>query len=315
MRILTIASLLALATACTGSWSDDYFDYGDELGSGVVYTSSRGVAINDAGTDAQIGMYGTTCVADAQTGAVGDDYDFPSSAESVTDAGQIAGSDAVAVVSSEGAHVIVEPGSWTESTVADFPVDAAVDAQIVPDGLVILAEDFDEGCQVTWTGSHASEDLDPAFCSGLNTLAVDPDTGRAIVGNEFGVVSVTPGEGATPLADSGDLIAQDRYAGLTYIAQTGESWVMGVEADGSVRWEVDLSGSVLSLSDLGWRESAVALVNTDGSSEVVRIDAETGDMSLLEELPLGAREVVTSDDGRTFAVIRPNEVRFGEFDF
>jgi len=305
MRWTLAGALAMLATGCAQlslPFSTD----------GILQTATRGVVIHDDGTRANAGMYGTTCEVDAHTGAVGADHDYPGVDEEVQDIDRYDGIDMVLVTSELGVHVTpADALYWEREEHIDRPY--VLEARLVDDEVVALVDDPEEGCTVEWLHDGVAVDVDPGLCQVDPQVSGDPTLGGVYVAGGEGVFQVDQA-GSTQVDAAADLAVYDTFADVLYVARLGETWVRGLESDGDLLWETDLGYPVLSIDDMGWREAAAVLVETESGDQVYALDAYTGEATLETETPSGAEQIVVARNGRDYALVLPEAVHFRAFE-
>jgi len=272
--------------------------------------NTRGVALSHDGVDSIIGMFGTTCRVAVRDASIGADYDFPTETEVVNDNSQMFGENAVLVVSDYGAHVTFPDRTWDFST-QDYGDPGTLEGRIWSDGVVLLSDTADAGCQLKWSdGTHVSSvSLSAGMCASPS-LTVDHATGTAYVADGSDVVTASP-DGATLIAHNADMVVWDDDAQVLYTAQKGDSMLYGLEPDGSLRWSADLGDSITSFDAMGGLDqSAVMLANRGGTGSLVTVDAFSGEVTSSLTTPAAANQVVLSDNGRSMALVLPGDVHF-----
>ena len=125
--------------------------------------------------------------------------------------------------------------------------------------------------------------------------------------------TVTP-DSVEVLDDEADLVVWDGFAGVLVTAHTGETWVRGQDENGVEIWETNVLDPVVSLDDMGWRESIAVMVVTETGNGIWVLDSNTGEGEVEIETPTGGEDLVASDNGRNIAVVTEEEVHFMEFE-
>lgn len=299
MRAVWCGVLALAAAGCAREAVD--FEHTSEL-----EVNTRGMAIHPNGDAAQVSMYGTTCRVEVESGAIGQDYDYPSDMEEVQDAGALAGELAVLVVSPEGVHVSYPDRGWdwTAETV-DLP--DTVEARITEDGVAALSS----ACEVSWVGGPGR---DPVAIDSLSDcseagFAAGP-AGSAFVGGASEVVRVVDGN-AVGLGIAGELVAWDVTADLLYVAVRGGDALHGVEADGSLRWSVPVDGAIVDVTAMGGLGSAAVMVDrANGTGELVVVDGFTGAITSDLPTPSAATGLRSSASGEVLAMVLPRAIHF-----
>lgn len=303
LGILGVAGLVAFNTACTESLG---------FGDGVLSSATRGVVIDDAGTDANAGMgSGNTCFIDPKSGWMGTERDYPGYHDEVDDIGRFLGADTILVTTERGLHLgPADPSSYDLGS--DFLIEGVVEAGLVGDDIGVVAWQGDR-CVAGWYMANEAVDLDASACV-MGRLTVDPDLGDLFVGTSGGIVKVPMTESTSVVDAEADLAVYDSFVGTLYTARKGDTWVRAIDGAGSVVWSTDLGMPVVAIDDLGWREGVAALVNVGDIDQVWAIDAFTGEATLGDETPSGATGLVTSRNGRDFALVSETQVAFRQFD-
>ncbi len=265
----------------------------------TLHTQTRGVVVHENGDVAQAGMFGTTC--DVYTGdaSIGTDYDYASDEEVVTDIHMgevlIVSPDSIIIQDGRNAGEVAQPG--------------VVDSRLTDDGFVSVSGN-DAGCSVSWTGDMTvSTAVDSGLCNSTS-MSVDRTNGNAFVGTADGAFGVDA-DGATQIDTVSDLISWDPTAEVLYAATSGGIEVLGLEADGTERWSVQLDGAVASLEAMGTLGQAVVSIQKySGHGEIVTIDGITGEVLTAVATPSAADDLASSEDGSMVAVTTESAVHF-----
>lgn len=295
MRNVWMGFLLAGMTGCSTQAVN--FEHQSEL-----EVNTRGVALLDNGLHGQVGMYGTTCRVNVADASIGEDYEFPGDDEAVVDAGTIDDAAVVLVVSDIGAHLTFHDTFGVQPL--DFEDATIVDGAVYNDGIVTL---HDDGSVKWWVdGNVVATQTDVALS---NRLTVTPE-GIAFVGTTNGVV-VVDGEGSSTTIDGAELVTWDEFAGVLYTAAAGDTWLSGVEGDGTVRWTTEMPGAIVAIDTMGPLASAAVMVeHANGTGELVTVDGYTGEITSSLTTPSAARSIHTSGNGRSMALALDREVHF-----
>ncbi|MBW1878351.1 MAG: hypothetical protein JRJ84_08325 [Deltaproteobacteria bacterium] len=306
MRLMVVGALAMMATGCAElslPFSSD----------GILQVATRGVVIHDDGTQANAGMYDTTCAVNTETGAVGADRDYPGVDEKVQDIDRYQGIDAVVVTSVRGIHITpADAVNWEQQEDIDRP--NVLEARLVDDEVVILVDDPGDGCAVEWVHDGFAVGVDPALCQVEPDVSADPTLGGVYVaGGDLGAFQISQA-GVTQVDAAADLAVFDAFAEVLYVARVGENWVRGLESSGDLLWETDLGYPVLSIDDMGWREAVAVLVEAESGNQVYALDAYTGEATLETETPAGAQQIVVSRNGRDYALVLDQSVHFRAFE-
>lgn len=306
---MRIPSLLALAIATSACSPLD----ASVQRVGSIYFPANGVALFADGRTAHAGMLGSTCELTV-TGEVGDDRSVDGrGAPEILGGGTERDGDVVLVRTRDRLHLMEGPRSstWRSSLSATASVDHEAGPAALADGSVVALA----GCQVTWF-DRALEPMaaSPAAldaCEGA-TLAVDPLTAQAFVAAEGAVVAVTP-DGSVALPVRADSLAFSAQTGDLLLTDHLDATVRAVDPDGAARWDFAVGDPILQVADFpGSGLIAVIASTTTVESEGARLvflDAATGEPVHDIELPREAT-ISTSQDGTTFALLRPRMTQF-----
>ncbi len=291
MRIgLSVMAILGLA-AC--EVAPGQFDH-----EATLQTDARGVALDQSGDVAQVGMFGTTCDVFTSDASVGTDYDYPSEQETVVDIAPAG----VLIISPDRVHV--QGHDWT---VSDINVTGVVDAGFSDQGVVAIA-DTGAGCEVNWTDIGSDVAVDATLCN-AGSFDVTPG-GAAIVGTGDGVFSVDS-EGSTIIDSTANLAAFDSASGILYVAELGGLEVRGLDLDGTEVWNTQLDGAVRAVTEMGdLGRAGVSIQKFGGHGEIVTIDGLTGEIISRVNTPNAAEDLSTSGDGTMVAVDVADAVHF-----
>lgn len=287
--------LLALAT--TGCGRDAVsFEHTGEL-----QARTSGFAMYTRGDSAIAGMIGATCEIDAETGGIGADWDAAQGEDDVVvDAGDETG----LIIGGSGVFVL-DP----ELGILPGPAGRGfTDARLLEDDGIVALQATGSSCVVRHdvAGNETATTVTDAACpAGFDA---DPSTGTAWVGGPDAVF-VVGADGTVTEQDGGDLLAWDATEQVLYAAIAGETWVRATEADGAVRWTVELDGAVTALTDMGAVGAvAVTVERGDGTGAIVILDGATGAVSSEVDSPSAADDLTASSGGDRLAVILRNEV-------
>lgn len=304
MRHVWLGLVIAGAAACNSTSST--FEHRSEL-----EFATRGVALGPLGEDSVVGMMDTTCqvsVADARIGA---DYDFPTATETVRDNSLLYGESTVIVISDQGAHVTYPERFW-DGMSEDFGRPGVVDGRVYGEGVVLLGDDGEEGCELEWnTGADIASLSVAGMCAGAG-MAIDRETGQVWLGDGSKVVTAQPG-GSSDIDQAADLLAWDATAQVLYSAKAGSEILHGLEADGTLRWASDVGGGIVGFDSMGPLGKAAVMVAVEGGQgAIVTVDGFTGVIEGTMTTPEPALAVETSDNGKAMALTLPREVHFFE---
>jgi hypothetical protein len=307
MRRLALFGFVGVAVAGCDMQSGN-FDYDSTL-----YQRTDGVALKgyDAmygGNRAQVGMNTMTCEVDQSTAMLGNDYDYATDSDHVTDAGLMGDAMTVLVTTGDMLHVQYNDGWVTGAEPISVP--GIHDALVSTGGPVVLADDG-TGCAVKWVGSSSDSSRSIGGSCSAYGFAVDPATGHAYVGSDSGVTHVTPNGSEVITEQATQIVAWDAAAEVLYAAEYGSMVVRGLEADGSERFVTDVGASILSIDDLGTRGAALLSVShVDGTGGVIVVDGLTGAIETSQSTPSAVEQIVGSPDGGSMALVDTDQVHF-----
>ncbi len=278
----------------------------------TLYQDTNGIALRGADASgrsvAQAGMVGTTCEVDTRWASLGSDIDYPSSNETVQDAGTVNGRDVVVVTADEKVYV-QEGTDWTVNSEAyDAP---GVTEAVVAGTDVIALIDRGNVCAVQWVMSGESKLLESGACSVAYDLTADPSTGSAIVGSDSGAMVITPTTTSVVTEQASSLSEWDATVGVLYTAASGGSVLSAFDLDGTLRWATELGGAIYALDDMGTRGmAAVSVQLASGTGAVILVDGWTGAVVENVGVPQAVTTIKGSPDGRTLALVERNQVHF-----
>jgi hypothetical protein len=306
VRIPTLIALALAAAACSPLDASV-----QRVGS--VYFPANGVALFADGRNAHAGMLGSTCELTV-TGDIGDDRSVDGrGAPEILGGGTERDGDVVLVRTRERLHLMEGPRSsgWRSAVRSTAAIDFAGGPAALADGAVVALD----GCQVTWF-DRAFEPVgagDAALdaCDGA-TLAVDPSTANAFVAAGGAVVAVTP-DGSVALPGRADALTFSTETGDLLLTDHLDATVRAVDADGGPRWDFHVGDPILQVADFPGSGLVAVVASTstadDEGARLVFLDAATGrpihDLALPREATIS-----TSQDGRTFALLRPRMTQF-----
>ncbi|MCO4746511.1 MAG: hypothetical protein KC912_17065 [Proteobacteria bacterium] len=303
MRVLTLATTLAMLAACDGGLQFSH--------TSTLNQDTRGVALNDS-DDARVGMSGTTCDVDTDYGSIGTDYDYPGSEDTIQDSTP----EKVVVTSGNGLHIQDRgPGMGDGREDYDLPTAEYSEGVLIEDGAVVLGH-TPSGCHVSWRGPELDNTvhLKPDVCASGPALEADPVLGTAWVGTADGIYTAPPeaDAGVSTITETpADLLAFDDSTGFMYAALKGSNEVRALDLDGNEVWVTDVMAQVTDLEDFGSRSSAlVSVTHDDGSGSVLVLDGLTGQITSEMGTPDGNQRIASSAGGGQMALVRDNEVHF-----
>ncbi|MBX2798667.1 MAG: hypothetical protein KTR31_13380 [Myxococcales bacterium] len=261
---------------------------------------TNGVVLTDDGLDAHGGMVGTTCTIDVNWGCPTEDADLPTENEKVLD--HFAGTTVAS--STEGLHII-RGQAWQQDE--DLAVAGVVSAHLGSMGTSYIST-VDTGCELTLGDRTAT--VPSAVCGDDVRFAFDAKSGMTFAATDDGIVRMDI-EGNDVIGEYGDLIAFDESLGHLYVAQTGGDILYAVRPNGAEIWSAQVGGTISSVAARGTLGEAIVMATAeDGKGLMERRDGRTGELLGRSWLPDGDSEVVVSDNGRTVAHVRPDEVHF-----
>jgi hypothetical protein len=295
MRITILAALLVSAAGC--STNQMYFEPRSDLES---RTSS--IVLYEGSELGHGSMNEQTCQFDTRNGLIIEDWDLPTSTETVEDVrGQI-----VLAKSAQGLHVFDENG-WDQAN--DIALSGVLHSRMTLDGVASLLSD-EQGCRLDWRNDDlvTTTELDDAVCASASGFAVDPATEQAWVAYGEDVASVTA-DGVTNLGLEADLASLDEPSGTVFFAQRGGTTVSAITAEGAVMWSVDTNAEIFDMDDMGAIGAAAVVVATRNGADVRAFSIDGGEEIADYSMPETA-EVVVSGDSTTIAFVEPDVVHF-----
>lgn len=298
MRWLMVSVALMTVTGCTPDAVS--LEHRAE-----VETRSRGLALLDDESAAQVGMVGNTCEVDTLSGGISTDNDVaPGEEDNVVDAVGAA----TLVVGSAGIYY-VDRGVYGGFD-PEVEIDNALDAGITNDGIVALSG-TDSDCTVSWFeggGDAASANIEG--CSG-EAFAVDRDGGRAFVPSVQGLVVANPDGSTATIGGAADLVAWDPAQEIVFGATRGASTLSAFTADGVAQWQADLGGRIMAIDDMETVGAVAVMMEVEGGmGELLVLDSTTGEPLTSVPTPSAAQQVLVGNFGRSMALVLPNEVHF-----
>lgn len=263
----------------------------------VMQSQTRGVVLYDDGQRGHAAMWNTTCEFDTLNGWLISDHDLPTESEEIVDTfeGEVLGRSDV------GAHPVWRLGQ------RDLELRGVVDGRLFADGLVVLRETRDGGCEARWDDG-AVVALDASACA-ADALDVDREDGSLFVRQGAEVVKVDR-EGVNPFDGAADLVVFDRTTELVYLANKGEREVWANDLGGGLVWSTKLPGAITAMDDMGRRGAVMVVIEDGDRGRVVVLDGLTGDRRTEAEAPSAEVDVTVSEDGTTMAVTLETEVHF-----
>jgi hypothetical protein len=272
----------------------------------TLQAETRGVALSEDGLDSFAAMSGVTCTIDTNWGCPTEDVDLPTTEERLTDHwnGQTVG------VSAQGVHVI-DHGVWLGD--ADREVSEVRTAALSEVGEVVVSGSG-ETCQVQF-GADEPMLIDAAACAEGARYSVDRATGHLYASSPEGLVEVRS-DRSRILGQGTDLADFDQSLHLLYTAVQGDRDLRALNMDGEEVWKVTTGGAIQSLAARGNRGEVMVLVDRpSGLAAIERREGESGRLLGTSAVPTSDGVLDSSDNGRTIAVIRLDEVNFFALDF
>ncbi len=266
---------------------------------------ARGIAFDDGGMIANVGMANTTCDIETASGIIQSDYNYGAAAEIVVDGGELPAIGPVNVVLTPDEVHLTTP--FAAPYQSSYPVDGVVDAGLAEDGFVAATSDG----RVIWAGIDGSVQQQVEAAIAPSRLEVDRATGDAYIATPDGVVAVTrTGERFTvaPLGDA--LIAWDASTDLLYVAADGGTVLEAYDPGGALRWSVELPGAIRSLSEVGSTARVVASVDQGAGGAFVFVDGNSGTITSELPTPSAARSIEVSGNGEVLAVALSTSLHF-----
>lgn len=286
-------AMMAVGLVGCAPLETDSFDYRSTLERNV-----RGLVLHGDGERGHAGMMGTNCPFETERGTVTGDYSLPDEGEKVVDSGDLIGVHTVLLTLGDDAHLLDKSsGSYRHETL-NFP--GLQDARLVDGGMVAL-QSVAAGCSLSWSDSG---DILDVPCGSLET---EPRSGVAAIAADD-TVHLYDRLGEMSAFD-GRLVALDPVGGHAYVGDSNQ--IRGVDVDGSVLWERQLSGEVLALTEAGASSAAAVFVgHDDGTGSLVYLDGETGATRAVVGTPGLADDLEVSADGSTVAIVRERQAHF-----
>lgn len=293
MRKMMIALAVLPFAACSDGVTFDL--------TSTMEAQTRGVAMFNWNDQGVAGMLDQTCSFDIAEGRVlGDLVDLPGTDDRVVD-----GDGAQALVTSGGD--VWSVSDWGETFAVATP-GQVVDAAFTRDGVASISANAG-GCAVHFAdGSQASIDLAGMDCSSAS-LESTRSSEFVFVADGTSVVRV---DQATTLEieRGADLLSFDDGANILVIANSNGSDIRGVDVNGNTEWTVTVDGIVDSIDSMGWERFTVASFTTsDGSSEIVVLNSNSGDVHAQVDVP-DTVDVTASPDGTTVALDDGGAIHF-----
>jgi hypothetical protein len=271
---------------------------------------ARGVALNEAGTVANVGMRTTTCDFGTSSGLIQDDFDYVGTDDRVVDSGVNADLGTVNLVVIPDGIGITTPDGWVDQS--EIPAVGVVDAAVLDAGLVEASAQAD-GCTVSWRaydGAVTSQVTTDFSCATVD-LSADDASGTVFLSTASGVHRVTA-EGDVLALDTtpNALIAWDASADALYVAAPGSEEVTAFETDGAVRWSTPVMGGVSALSEMGSTGQVALSLDTELGGEFVVLNGLSGLQTADLATPSAASALSVSGNGQVLAITLPSAVHY-----
>jgi hypothetical protein len=272
----------------------------------VLATSTRGAAVHEGGRLADVAMADQICRVDIDSGAVLGDTDPTDQSERLLDAR----ADALAL-SNGRLWTIPDDGQAAEVPLTVEPIDG----RITDAGILALFTADDGTCGLAlWDGASATGlGTGLVRCDGDVAFDVDATTGVAWITDGKGMVSVTPDGVVSEFDATVDTVEWDGADGLAVVAKKLDNWIVGVSADGSTAWTVEVDGELVDLSVADEEGLIVASVANDHGGEIVVLRGATGEQVVSHEVP-DQPIVEFSPDGTALALEAPDAIYFYSVD-
>jgi hypothetical protein len=312
----------------------------DFLGQAVL-SGLSGIAIQNGGDQASVGMTSMTCTVETTTGTItddtsympgdetprdyddNDDYDDTDDGTEDTDDGSedegngsngTTGTDddddddeseenveSRLLLTDTSGNVGISAG---RGLIDNYDVPDVKDAAFISGGVLAYSEN-PSGCRLTRIGAGGTltTTIVPTEACG-GDFAVDPATGSAWLAN--GDLWKVDAAGATTLAaaGAGDLVTFDAVSGLPVTAAVGGTTVSGLDT-----WTVQTDFPIRGLENLG-ALGAVVVVTDAGQptlSHLIALEAAWGGVMLDKNGPFGFDSLSVDDSGTTLGVSLDND--------
>lgn len=271
---------------------------------------SRGIALNESGDVANVGMSGTTCDFQTDVGVIQNDFDYGPMSEVVVDGGVSPDLGTVNIVLLPDGIGVTTPDGFT--TQSEIPVTGVLDGAALDAGVVAVSSSAD-GCSVSWHSFEGgvTSSVDLGFDCATAAITADDSTGAAFVSTSEGVHKVLA-DGTVLRIDSAAnaLVAWDASADALYVATPGTDVVHAFEADGAVRWESTVGGEVSALSEMGQTGQVALSITTPSAGEFVVLNGLSGIQTSDLATPSAASELAVSGNGQVLAVSLASAVHY-----
>jgi hypothetical protein len=281
---------------------------------GQVMAQARGMVLSADGAEGMAGMYGTTCVFNAENGQMGADYDLDGDEEVVEDS-SIYG--IVLTRSREGIHEVAPYGgafssadeapAWqTDNGLSDAfettELAGVLAARWLDDVPVALASDFNQ-CSLHELGSAPrSVVLDATVCQGYQDMVVNQQTQDIYVASNAGVLRVNDAQVTEWLDVRVDSLSWDAAEEIMYVSINQGAKLQARLASGELLWERESAG-LTSLTHMG-PMGAVSTMEEDGAGRGMLSVFEGRSGQLMESIgtPSSGHAMNISENGATLAI-------------
>ncbi|MEN0065981.1 MAG: hypothetical protein AAGA48_27820 [Myxococcota bacterium] len=293
MRVVVVPLMAWLAIGCAPAETEIRFR-------STVITESDGVAMADDGLTTYAAMQGVTCALDVRWGCPTIEDDLPTENEQVLDH-----LDGTTIASSDATLHYMDGGTWDPSR--DVAMPALRTARLSNAGLMVLNA-TQERCELDI--GDATYEVDGALCTAED---YEVDRRGALVAVTSEGILRADANGVTKLADEGDRSAVDMARDYVYVATAGDTRLAAVDPSGAQAWSMDLENPILDVASRGDKGDVVVLTQTaDGYGQIERRDGLTGETKAVRTVPSSEGELVVAANGRTLALVLPDEIHHYE---
>jgi hypothetical protein len=189
-------------------------------------------------------------------------------------------------------------------------------ARVTNAGIAVLRTDETDGCVVDWI---VTSDIDTvlmpaAACAANPCVVADRSANRLLVSTGGATWSVSP-TAVDEWLSLGDQCAFDPTNGTLAVAAKGGRIVEAWTSTGTPLWATELPSPIRGLGDLGDGSAiAVTSAKSDGTGQLLLLDALVGDPTLAVETPSAAVGVSGGGQGKVIALRLTNEVHVYQVD-
>jgi len=281
---------------------------------GQIMAQARGLVLASDGQEGMAGMYGTTCVFNANNGQMGQDYDLEGDDEVVEDSNA---SGIVLTRSDSGIHEVAPfGGEFDASDVPTWQTDPGNDDAFVSTELAgVLAARWVGGEPVALASSigqcalHGlgqipyTVALDGNICAGFRDMAVNPTTGQMYLGTAVGLFSADESSASLWADVDVEAMSWDAASQAMYIITDDGMTLQARNVDGSMRWQHRSVGGLTALTHMG-PQAAVTTMERDGEGRGILAvyDGATGDVVESVDTPAAGSDMAISENGATLAI-------------